>query len=199
VNFLAHLYLAPPTPDAWLGSLLGDFVKGPMVASGYTGEVQAAIRLHRAIDTFTDAHPAVRAAKALLTPARRRYAGILVDIYFDHFLAANWQAWHDDSLRTFADRVYASLAHPSAPVPERFGRLVPHLVAQDWLAGYATEAGIAITLERMSHRTPHAAVLAGGHEELARRHDDFAAAFAQFFPALRAHADAHGAIGSRAA
>jgi acyl carrier protein phosphodiesterase len=185
VNFLAHLYLSPPTPDAWLGSLLGDFVKGPLDASGYGGEVQAAIRLHRAVDTFTDAHPVVRQAKVLISPARRRYAGILVDIFFDHFLAARWSAWHPAPLRVFTDDVYASLSRPSVPLPDRFGRLVPHLVAQDWLAGYATVEGIAITLDRMSRRAPHAVVLAGGHEELAAQADAFGAAFDAFFPDLR--------------
>lgn len=185
MNFLAHLYLSPPTPDAWLGSLLGDFVKGPLDASGYRGELQSAIRLHRAVDTFTDAHPVVKKAKSLVSPARRRYAGILVDIFFDHFLAARWTAWHDDPLRTFADGVYASLSRPSVPVPDRFGRLVPHLVAQDWLTGYATLEGIALTLDRMSRRAPHAIALAGGHEELAARADDFGAAFEAFFPDLR--------------
>ena len=185
MNFLAHLYLSPPTPDAWLGSLLGDFVKGPLDASGYGGEVHAAIRLHRAIDTFTDAHPTVRDARALVSPARRRYAGILVDIFFDHFLAARWTAWHEAPLRSFADDVYASLTRPSVPLPDRFGRLVPHLVAQDWLGEYATLDGIAITLERMSRRAPHAVVLAGGHEELAMRADAFGEAFEAFFPDLR--------------
>lgn len=185
MNFLAHLYLSPPTPDAWLGSLLGDFVKGPLDAGGYGGELEAAIRLHRTVDTFTDAHPVVREAKALVSPARRRYAGILVDIFFDHFLAARWTAWHAAPLRDFADGVYASLARPSVPVPDRFGRLVPRLVAQDWLAGYATLDGIEITLDRMSRRTPHAIALAGGHEELAARADDFGAAFEAFFPDLR--------------
>lgn len=185
MNFLAHLYLSPPTPDAWLGSLLGDFVKGPLDLSGYGGELQAAIRLHRAVDTFTDAHPVVREAKALVSPARRRYAGILVDIFFDHFLAARWTVWHTAPLRDFADGVYASLTHPSVPLPDRFGRLVPHLVSQDWLAGYATLDGIAITLDRMSRRAPHAIALAGGHEELAARTDAFGAAFDAFFPDLR--------------
>lgn len=185
MNFLAHLYLSPPTPDAWLGSLLGDFVKGPLDASGYGGELQAAIQFHRTVDTFTDAHPVVRHAKALVSPARRRYAGILVDIFFDHFLAARWTAWHAAPLRDFADDVYAALSQTSVPVPDRFGRLVPHLVAQDWLAGYATLEGIELTLDRMSRRTPHAIALAGGHEELAARADDFGAAFEAFFPELR--------------
>jgi acyl carrier protein phosphodiesterase len=185
MNFLAHLYLSPPTPDAWLGSLLGDFVKGPLDASGYRGELHAAIRLHRAVDTFTDAHPVVREAKSLVSPARRRYAGILVDIFFDHFLAARWTDWHAAPLRDFADDVYASLARPSVPLPDRFGRLVPHLVAQDWLAGYASLDGIGLTLDRMSRRAPHAVVLAGGHEELAARADELGAAFEAFFPDLR--------------
>jgi len=70
-------------------------------------------------------------------------------------------------------------------VPDRFGRLVPHLVAQDWLAGYATLDGIGVTLDRMSRRAPHAIVLAGGHGELAARVDAFGAAFEAFFPDLR--------------
>src|SRR3954464_15580437 len=88
MNYLAHLYLSAPTEDAWLGSLLGDFVKGPLDGR-YSQHITSAIALHRKIDTFTDAHPVVLRSKSRISAARRRYAGIMIDMFYDHFLARN--------------------------------------------------------------------------------------------------------------
>jgi acyl carrier protein phosphodiesterase len=182
VNFLAHLLLSPPTADGRLGGLLGDFVKGPLTHAGYPPSVVDGIRLHRQVDTFTDAHPAVQAARNLVSPGRRRFAGILVDVFFDHFLARRWEHWHPAPLRRFADLVYDELARTPHPVPPRFAAMAPTMAAQDWLGTYANIAGIALTLERMSRRSSVAAPLAGGAEELCRAFEGFERAFEAFFP-----------------
>jgi acyl carrier protein phosphodiesterase len=182
VNFLAHLLLSPPTPDGRLGGLLGDFVKGPLEQAGYPPSVTQAIRLHRRVDSFTDTHPAVRAARSLVSPARRRFAGILVDVFFDHLLARRWECWHAAPLPQFADLVYGELACTLHPVPPRFAAMAQIMAAQDWLGSYASTDGVSLALERMSHRSPATAPLAGGGEELHGTFDGFERAFESFFP-----------------
>ena len=97
MNYLAHLYLSDPSEDAWLGSLLGDFVKGPL-DDRYSEEVTRAIVLHRKIDSYTDAHPVVLNSKSRVSTQRRRYAGIMVDMFYDHFLAKHWREFHAEPL-----------------------------------------------------------------------------------------------------
>ena len=185
MNFLAHLYFSPQTPDALLGSLLGDFVKGPVDRAGYNAEIAAGIRLHRAIDTFTDSHPVVLASKARISPARRRYAGILVDIYFDHFLARDWAQFHDEPLYRFAASTYRALSAATQPLPEGFARMLPHLVAGDWLTSYRSLDGIRVALDRMSHRARPGNPLLGSADELEHQLPAFEDDFRRFFAQLR--------------
>ena len=202
MNFLAHLLLSPPTADGRLGGLLGDFVKGPLEQAGYPSSVVEGIRLHRRVDSFTDAHPAVCAARNLMSPGRRRFAGILVDVFFDHFLARRWERWHPAPLPRFAALVYGELARTPHPIPPRFAAMAPAMAAQDWLGTYADIDGIALTLERMSRRSCVAAPLAGGAAELMRAFEGFEHAFETFFPqvlAMVADLGAPGAGGARQA
>jgi acyl carrier protein phosphodiesterase len=108
MNFLAHLYLADRRPDALLGSLMGDFVKGPLQGR-FPPELTRALSQHRKVDAFTDAHPMVRVSRARMPPARRRFAGIMVDVFYDHFLALHWEDYADQPLEAFAHEVYALL------------------------------------------------------------------------------------------
>ena len=116
MNYLAHLHLGGPQPAQLLGSLYGDFVKGPLDGR-FATDVEAAIRLHRRIDAFTDRHPRVRAACARFPVERRRYAGILLDLFFDHCLARCWGDYADEPLAHFSARVYRALAaEPALPL-----------------------------------------------------------------------------------
>ena len=193
VNFLAHLYLSPPGAEGRLGSLLGDFVKGPIGSSGYEGDVARGIRLHRAIDTFTDAHPVVQSAKRLVSPHRRRHAGILVDLFFDHFLARDWHRWHEEPLADFAARTYAELATSPQPVPDRFARMLPAMASQDWLRSYERLGGIGRALDLMARRSAAGVPLAGGVAELHANLQAFEEAFERFFPDVIRLAASHGA------
>src|SRR5512144_959014 len=108
MNYLAHFYLADPNPEAWLGSLMGDFAKGA-IDSSLPPVIRQNIELHRSIDAFTDAHPIVGTSKRRLRPAFRRYGGILVDIFYDHFLACGWAQFARLPLDHFARSVHAVL------------------------------------------------------------------------------------------
>lgn len=169
--------------------MLGDFVKGPVERSGYDAAINQAIRLHRSIDTFTDSHPVVLRAKALISPARRRFAGILLDLYFDHCLAADWARRHDAPLEDFAVEVYDQLAASGPPLPERLARMLPVMIQQNWLVSYRSFEGLERALDRMSRRLTIAAPLAGAADELHDQRDALTAAFREFFPALVGHVD----------
>lgn len=193
MNFLAHLYLSPDSPDGWIGSVLGDFVKGPLEKAGYNQEITRAVRLHRAIDTFTDGHPLVGASKARVSPLRRRYAGILVDLFYDHFLARHWRDYHGERLESFAAGVYGTLLDRVDGLPESAQHMVKAMARHDWLVSYRDTASVGTALERMGRRLTRGNGLLGSGEELDSAYAGFEADFRAFFPQVAAFAVAHPA------
>lgn len=135
MNYLAHTWLARHSDDAILGGLLGDFVHGQVALLDWPQEVRQEILLHRRIDRFTDTHPAVTAVRADFG-GLRRYAGIVLDVYFDHLLARDWSRWNDTPLPAFTDRVYGVLDEHHEQLPARLKRIAPHMAAEDWLGNY---------------------------------------------------------------
>ncbi|MDX1376841.1 MAG: ACP phosphodiesterase [Burkholderiales bacterium] len=195
MNYLAHLYLSPPDEDAWLGSLLGDFVKGE-IGERYAPPVAAAIRLHRRLDAYTDAHAAVRRSRMRVSGARRRYAGIMIDMFYDHFLARGWDEFHDEPLPVFAARVYALLERRRAELPERLQSIAPRMAARDWLGAYARVENVARALEGIGTRLRRANRLAGAGEELLAAYAGFEADFRAFLPEAKAFAARGGGTSS---
>jgi acyl carrier protein phosphodiesterase len=187
LNFLAHLYLAEPTPLGLLGSLMGDFVKGPLEGR-YPAALSCALAQHRRIDAFTDAHPVVRASRGRVSPAYRRFAGVLTDMFFDHFLARHWADYSDEPMPAFTRRVYELLDAHHAMLPERLQRIAPHMRRSDWLGSYADVASIEVAIDRMGSRLRRGNVLLGGGAELRLQYDTFEADFRAFFPELAAFA-----------
>lgn len=190
MNFLAHLFLAGPYPlapayaDHLLGQFIADSVPGRQL-QGYLPEVQAGIRAHRAIDTFTDQHPVVRRTTARLRVAGYgKYAGVVADVFFDHFLAANFSAYSAEALPPFTERVYALLASRAAEFPAPVQRFFPYLVAQNWLLHYAEIAGIARALQGLSRRAAPGSGMETAAEELRHNYAVYAADFREFFPLL---------------
>ncbi len=98
MNYLAHFFLAENTPESLLGNLLGDFVKGSAV-NLYPQEIIKGIYLHRKVDSYTDSHAIVRSSKSLVCSQRRRFAGVLIDVFYDHFLAKNWREYSEVPVR----------------------------------------------------------------------------------------------------
>lgn len=174
VNFLAHVFLADHTPALRVGGLVGDFVKGPLPA-GLPADLARGVALHRAIDAFAEGHPAFRTSRARVSPVRRRWAGVLVDIYYDHLLARDWPAWHATSLADFTAAVYAEGHARLAELPADCAWILPRMREQDWLGAYANLAGIALTLRRMAARVKRENPLAGAEEELLADAAGFAA------------------------
>lgn len=188
MNYLAHLHLGGPRPAQLLGSLYGDFVKGPLDGR-FAAEVEAAIRLHRRIDAFTDSHPLVRTAVARFPAERRRYAGILLDLFFDHCLASEWDAYADEPLALFSARVYGVLA-AQAELPGRLALIAPRMAADDWLGSYREFAVLERVLGNLQRRLSRPAVLDGGLAELERLYQPLREDFRAFYPELIAFAAA---------
>lgn len=185
MNFLAHLYLAGNDPEAIVGSLAADFLDGGDL-SGFTPGVRAGIQRHRAIDAFTDEHPRVRSSIAVLAPAHRHCAGILVDVFYDHFLARQWPKHSAEPLDAFAARMHAALAEKQDLAPPRMRAKLDALVEQRWLVSYADVNGIARALERLGRRFRKPVPLERATEDLALHRAKLEADFDAFFPELRA-------------
>lgn len=193
MNYLAHVFVSHATPAAITGAILGDFVKG-RTPLHWEPAVSAAIRLHRAVDRYTDQHPVVTASRSQISPARRRFAGILVDIFYDHFLARHWLRYHSRPLPEFTRAVYAVLLPQRARFPERLQRILPGMAADDWLASYAEPAAVHAALNGIARRFRYperAAVLNTAVAELERNYAALEEQFFAFIPELTVFASRH--------
>jgi len=183
MNYLAHLHLGGPHPQQLLGSLYGDFVKGAL-AGRFPEPLETAIRLHRSIDAFTDSHPLVLQAMARFPLARRRYAGILVDVFFDHCLARDWQAYADEPLEHFTARAYRALeAEPQ--LPPRLAGIAPHMIANDWLGSYRDFGVLETVFKGIATRLSRPEGLAGSFAEVSALYEPLSADFRAFYPLLQ--------------
>lgn len=187
MNYLAHLYFAEDTPESRVGNLMADFVRGPVDRQPYNGAVMRGMRSHVAVDRYTDGHDVVRESKALISSRRRRFAGIIVDICYDHFLARNWPRFSDEPLAAFIERTYGSLSAYRGDMPPVLSRVIRHMVRHDWLHGYRETAGIGRALDGLSMRIRRPNTLAGSVEELEANYNEMEEQFLRFFPDLVRH------------
>jgi acyl carrier protein phosphodiesterase len=185
VNYLAHAWLARHSDDAILGALLGDFVFGQLALRDWPDTVRGEIVAHRRVDRYTDTHPAVASARALFPDGLRRYAGIVLDVHFDHLLARDWRHWDDGPLDDFTARTYRVLREHHEELPPRLRAIAPKMERNDWLGSYrergsvdAALRGIATRLSRHGERLVECLPLLRAHEAA------IDAAFDAFFPEL---------------
>jgi acyl carrier protein phosphodiesterase len=183
LNYLFHLFLSDPAEEALLGSLLGDFVKGSP-AGRFSAAVADAILFHRKIDSFSDAHPIPRRSRQRVSPERRRFAGIIVDICYDHFLIRHWRRLSPVDPNSFIERVYAVLDKNRAWLPERLRRILPRMIAEDWLGSYAHMEGVGDTLDRIAARLSKGDPLIGSVAEIEANYQPLESDFLGFFPEL---------------
>lgn len=187
MNYLAHLYLAEQSNEGLLGSLLGDFVKGPL-NERYPGPIRRGIELHRAIDSFTDAHPFHLESRNRIGRSRRRYAGIIVDVCYDHFLSRHWPDYSSESLADFAARVYDVLREHGDALPGRLRRIAPRMIADDWLGSYAELSNVGRALDGIAQRITRRNNLGGALAEIEASYTALDEDFRRFFPELEAEA-----------
>ena len=192
MNFLAHLLLSGPTQathyaDVLVGNFIADSVPGRQLEN-YPPAVQAGIRLHRAIDTFTDQHPVVRRSTQRLRAAGYgKYAGVISDMFLDHFLARHFAEFSPESLPDFARRVYALLHAREAEMPLRVQQMLAYMVRHNWLLGYAETEGIGRALGGLSRRASAGSGMETAATELLANYAAYEADFRAFFPQLQQH------------
>lgn len=188
MNHLAHALLAGDDDGLRLGGMLGDFVRGPTESLPFPSSVRRGIRLHRAIDVYTDAHPDVLAAKALLPPPYRRYAGILLDMWFDHCLARDFSRWSTQPLAEFSDRFRGLLHDEDDQLPPALRHFVRYMDANDLPAGYADRAVLGRALAGIGQRLSRANPLDSALPVLVERKEVLQGCFEAFFPHLQGFA-----------
>jgi acyl carrier protein phosphodiesterase len=183
VNFLAHFHLAWPDELLVVGGLEGDFHKGPLPGS-LSPALVAGVTLHRAIDAYTDAHPAVAEVRRGFPPELRRYAGILIDLCFDHFLALRWQAYSELAPADFNEAVYAMLGRHAGKMSTGARRMASRLHEYDVLHRYREWDTITASATRIGERLRHRNPLADSHRLLPPLLPDLEQTFTTFYPEL---------------
>ena len=184
MNFLAHAWLAGESPALVVGGVFGDWVKGPLPGT-LPADLARGVALHRAIDAFAETHPAFRASRARVSAARRRYAGVLVDIFWDHLLARDWALHAGGPLASYCAGVYRQLSARRADLPASAHLALELMAREDWLGSYAGLEGIADVLARMGRRARQPNPLAGAEVEFVADPEGFAQDFSDWLPDAR--------------
>ena len=186
MNFLAHIYLSGTSDLLKIGNFMADGIRGNQFDK-YPEEVQKGIFLHRAIDTFTDAHPIFRESTKKLHPRYHHYAGVIVDVFYDHFLAKNWTSYSDENLADYIERFYQSLRDNPTILSPRTSGFMAVMFRENWLLSYQTVEGINGILTQMDRRTKNQSKMRFATEELQEYYTDFEKEFTLFFEDLQAH------------
>jgi acyl carrier protein phosphodiesterase len=189
MNFLAHLFLSGSEPQVKLGNFIGDFVRGRDLAERYSKEIAQGVELHRLIDEFTDKHPIVRQSKERLRPKYRHYAPVIVDVYYDHFLAINWGLYCAEPLPVYAQNCYAMILQNEAVLPEQVKQMMPYMIKQNWLVNYGKLEGMQQVFNGMSRRSKFESKMNEAVVELEQYYTEFNNEFLAFFPLLKSEAD----------
>ncbi len=184
MNFLAHIYLSGDNEELILGNFIADSIKGKKYLN-YPPGVQKGILLHRRIDHFTDTHPIVRRSSSKLHKNYSHYAGVIVDIFYDHFLASNWEEYSKVPLENFVADFYILLKKNFDLLPTPIQSFLPYMVAENWLLSYASIDGISRILYQMNIRTRNIVKMDKAVNELREHYSEFEKDFSEFFPILK--------------
>ncbi len=181
MNYLAHLFLAEPTAESLIGNLAGDFVKGPL-GDRFPPAIAAGIRHHRRVDAFTDAHPQVAAFRRVLIPDHGHYSRVISDVFFDHFLASDFERYAGEPLDAFLRRAYALIDRQIGQLPGRLRFVYPRMRDGRWLESYATIEGIDVALTNLSYRLSRRPHLEAATHHLVDSRAELERRFHAFFP-----------------
>lgn len=187
MNHLAHTFLAPDSAEARVGSILGDFTRG-LDWSGLPSPVVVGIRHHLAVDVFTDRHPRVLASKRLFSGQRRRFAGVALDVLYDHFLLRHWHRFTTRNRAVFIQTVYQELRTHQPLMPDAMVTATRHMVEHDWFGAYQNLDNIGYALDRVAGRIRFANRFTGIIDEIRDNEEELEAHFLAFFPELAAFA-----------
>lgn len=183
MNFLAHLYLSGRNEDITIGNFIADHVKGEGILK-FTPAIQKGIRLHRAIDTFTDSHPIYLKSKSRLSVNYKKYAGVVADMFYDHFLSSDWSTYSEESMDLFIERIQKILFKNYPILPDKSQRFIAYMNKFNWLKGYGTFEGLGKALTGMALRTPFNSGMENAVIDLKKDYDLYKSEFSGFFPEI---------------
>lgn len=183
MNFLAHLFLSPNNQNITFGNFIADSVKGKQFQT-YNIEIQQGILLHRSIDEFTDHHPVFKKSKSRIYNQYGRYSGVIVDIFYDHFLAKHWTEYSDEYLKSFVRKNYILLIQHFHLLPKRSKYILPFMISQNWLVNYANFDSLERVFKGMDRRTNHKSGMSNAVSELKKHYAELESDFHIFFPEL---------------
>ena len=183
MNFLGHFSLSQNNPLLLTGNFLGDFVKGKI--QGFDKQILNGIRLHRFIDQFTDENIHVRNSKDLLLPHYGHYSRVIVDIFFDHFLAINWVKYHDSPLDVYAKKCYKILLEQKSIFPHWAIKTIDNMSLYNWLKNYQYAEGIKRSLYGISKRARFQNNMDEAYIHLEEHRKAFDVNFNLFYPEIQ--------------
>ena len=187
MNHFAHLVLSQPTVESTVGNLLGDFARG-VDADRLPVAVRAGLINHRAVDRYTDSHPLVLEMKICFSRHRRRFAGIALDIYFDHLLLTHWELFEQRQLDELILEFYQRMTAGQTLMPgQDMRRVTRRMIDYDWFGSYRDVDSIAESLDRVAARIRFANDFDNAIEDLQRNHESIRDGFLEFYPQLRQH------------
>lgn len=184
MNFLGHIYLTPNDDKLLLGNFIADSVKGNPDKL-FDKRISDGIRLHRAIDDFTDRHPIVRKGVERFRPTQGRYASVVIDVVYDHVLASNWSHFHQEDLDKFVKKTYQRLDAQSHHFPESVQRYFPYMKEQNWLYNYQFEWGFRKSLEGLDRRSVNPTEMYRSVEVFLEFQEEFLLEFREFIEDIR--------------
>lgn len=184
MNFLAHIYLSGNNDFMKIGGFMADGIRGKDYEH-FPEDIQKGILLHRAIDTFTDAHSVFRISKHRLHERYGHYSGVIIDVFYDHFLAKNWKDYSDEKLGVFINNFYKSLEDNFEILTLKTQNMLPHMKKGNWLWNYQFIDGIGRILSQMDYRTKNTSKMGESVKELQEYYTKFEQEFTLFFKELK--------------
>lgn len=183
MNFLAHIYLSFDDEEIALGNFIADSIRGNKI-DHLPSRIQKGVILHREIDTYTDSHTIPKISSKRLHKNYSHYSRVIVDIYYDHFLAKNWKHYSDTPLKIFVDNFYDLLEDNYTILPTGVQRMMPYMISDDWLYNYSKMEGIDRVLQGMDRRTKNRSKMNFAILDLEEHYSDFEREFTSFFNEL---------------
>lgn len=183
MNLLAHLFLSGTDDQIRLGNFIADAVKGRQAAQ-YSRRIQQGIQLHHQIDSYTDKHPVVKRSIQLLRPTYHMYAGVIIDLAYDHFLTMNWQRYADFELEPFINESYELLLKNFSILPSRTQRFLPFMIMNNWLKNYSKLTGLHHSLEGLARRTTFKSGMEHAIKDIKKHYTVLDNDFNEFFPQI---------------
>jgi acyl carrier protein phosphodiesterase len=183
MNYLAHIYLSGDDDFIKIGNFIADGIKGKKYIT-YPKNIQIGILLHRQIDWFSDNDDIVKRSKRRLDKRYGHYKGVIIDIFYDHYLAKNWKRYSDVPLQEYTHEFYTILQDNIEILPERIKYLMNYMINDDWLANYANLKGIERVLIGMNRRTKEVSKMDLAIHDLEANYEEFEKDFEIFFKKL---------------